>query len=87
MTYDQRITGSRGSKLLITGTNSSLGAYCFIAQEDTVISSFLVNGVEARTEYGIGGNTLKAGGLITVPENDAITEIVITSGSVIIYNG
>lgn len=87
MTYDQRISASKGSKLLITGTNTSLRGYCFIAQEDTVISSFLVNGVEARTEYNIGGNTLKAGGLITVPESDSITEIVITSGSVIIYNG
>lgn len=89
MTYDQRITGSKGSKLL-TGTSAhgSLGAYCLIAQEDTTFSAFEVGGVGSLTAYGLNASAvLKAGSLITVPEQSTITSITLASGSVVIYNG
>ena len=86
MTYDQRITGSRGSKYLNAATHSSLGGYCILVQEDTVLTTFEVNGVAALAAYGLNTITLKAGALITVPEQDSITKVVIASGAVIIYN-
>tara|TARA_R110002096_G_scaffold136293_1_gene288813 strand:- start:358 stop:624 length:267 start_codon:yes stop_codon:yes gene_type:complete len=88
MTDGQKITGSRGSKLL-TGVTAltSLTGYAVQANEDTIFTSFVVNGVEARTEYGLGGNTLKAGSLITLPSDKSITALTMSSGSVVIYNG
>tara|TARA_R110000751_G_scaffold86889_6_gene172625 strand:- start:1076 stop:1345 length:270 start_codon:yes stop_codon:yes gene_type:complete len=88
MTDGQKIIGARGSKLL-TGVVAiaSLTGYSIIVQEDTVITLFKVNGSDATTAYGLGaGKTLKAGGFITVPSGDVITDITMTSGSVIIYN-
>jgi len=88
MTYDQRITGSKGSKVLTgTGAHASLGGYCFIVQEDTVITVFEVGGVDSLAAYGLSGTTLKAGAYISVPEQSTITAITMSSGSVIIYNG
>lgn len=89
MTYDQRITGSKGSKLLTgTSAHSSLGAYCLIAQEDTTFSAFEIGGVDSLAAYGLDSSAvLKAGALITVPEQSTITSITLASGSVIIYNG
>jgi len=88
MTYDQRITGSKGSKVLTgTGAHTSLGGYCFIVQEDTVITVFEVGGVDSLAAYGLSGTTLKAGAYISVPEQSTITAITMSSGSVIIYNG
>jgi len=89
MTYDQRITGSKGSKLLTgTGAHASLGAFCLIAQEDTTFTAFEVGGVGSLTAYGLNASAvLKAGSLITVPEQSSITSITLASGSVVIYNG
>ncbi len=89
MTYDQRISGSKGSKLLTgTGAHGSLGAYCLIAQEDTTFSAFAVGGVGSLAVYGLDSSAvLKAGSLITVPEQSSITSITLASGSVVIYNG
>ena len=86
MTYDQRITGSKGSKVLGIAAHTSLGGYCFIVQEDTVITVFEVGGVNSLAAYGLS-TPLKAGAYITVPEQSTITAITLTSGSVIIYNG
>jgi hypothetical protein len=89
MTYDQRIAASKGCKVLTgTGDHTSLGADAFIVQEDTVIGTFEVDGADAKAAYGIDTDpTLKAGAYITVPEQETITAITMSSGSVIIYNG
>ena len=88
MTYDQRITGSKGSKVLTgTGAHTSLGGYCIIVQEDTVITTFTVGTTDSLAAYGLSGTTLKAGAYISVPEQSTITAITMSSGSVIIYNG
>lgn len=89
MTYDQRITGSKGSKLLTgTGAHASLGAFCMIAQEDTTFSVFTVGTTDSLAAYGLNASAvLKAGSLITVPEQSTITAITLATGSVVIYNG
>jgi len=88
MTDGQKIIGARGSKLLTgVSAHTPLTGYAIISQEDTVITSFLVDAVEARTDYGLGGNTLKAGSMITVPSGSAITGLTMSSGSLVIYNG
>lgn len=81
----RKVVGN-GCKLLTVGAHTGLSAYCFIAQEDTTISAFSVDGVDARSSYGLD-NGLKAGAYIVVPEGSVITALTIdTAGSVIIYN-
>ncbi len=87
MTESQKVIGSRGCKVLTgTGAHTSLTGYAIIVQEDTVITTFEVDGSDALAAYGLSGATLKAGGYIIVPTADNITAITMSSGSVIIYN-
>jgi hydrogenase maturation factor len=65
---------------------TSLKGYAIIAQEDTVFTTFEVDGVDALATFGLTGATVKAGAYIVVPSGDAITAITMSSGSVIIYN-
>ena len=83
---EKKVTGSNGSKILEAGGHTSLNAYSFIVQEDTVFTVFKVNGVDSLSAYGISGYTLKAGAYVSVPKSTAITDITVDSGSVIIYN-
>jgi hydrogenase maturation factor len=87
MTESQKLIGTRGCKLLTgTGAHTSLTGYAIIAQEDTVFTTFEVDGVDALATFGLTGATVKAGAYIVVPSGDAITAITMSSGSVIIYN-
>lgn len=87
MTESQKLIGTRGCKLLTgTGAHTSLKGYSIIAQEDTVITTFEVSGVDALADFGLTGTTVKAGAYIVVPASDAITAITMSIGSVIIYN-
>jgi len=87
MTESQKLIGTRGCKLLTgTGALTSLKGYAIIAQEDTVFTTFEVDGVDALADFGLTGATVKAGAYIVVPSGDAITAITMTAGSVIIYN-
>ena len=88
MTESQKLTGSRGSKVLTStaGAHASLTGYSIIVQEDTVITTFEVDGSNALAAYGLSGTTLRAGAYIVVPTGDNITAITMSSGSVIIYN-
>tara|TARA_Y100001938_G_scaffold126624_1_gene178741 strand:- start:300 stop:566 length:267 start_codon:yes stop_codon:yes gene_type:complete len=87
MTDNQKLIGSRGCKVLTgTGAHTSLKGYSIIVQEDTVITTFSVDGVDSLAAYGLSGTALKAGAYIVVPTNDIITAITMSSGSVIIYN-
>lgn len=80
----RKVVGN-GSKLLGAAAHSSLTGYSFIAQEDTTITSFFVDGVESISDYGLA-TAVKAGAYIVVPEGSVITAITLTAGSVIIYN-
>ena len=87
MTESQKLLGSRGCKVLTgTGAHTSLRGYAIIVQEDTVITTFEVDGANALAAYGLSGTALKAGAYIIVPTADNITAITMSSGSVIIYN-
>jgi len=87
MTESQKLIGTRGCKLLTgTGAHTSLTGYAIIAQEDTVFTTFEVDGVDALATFGLTGATVKAGAYIVVPSGDAITAITMSSGSVVIYN-
>jgi hypothetical protein len=87
LTESQKLIGSRGSKVLTgTGAHTSLTGYSIIVQEDTVITTFEVDGSDALAAYGLSGTALKAGAYIVVPTGDNITAITMSSGSVIIYN-
>lgn len=87
MTESQKLIGSRGSKVLTgTGAFTSLTGYAIIVQEDTVITTFEVDGSDALAAYGLSGTTLKAGAYIVAPSGDAITALTMSAGSVIIYN-
>lgn len=87
MTESQKLIGTRGCKVLTgTGAHTSLTGYAIIVQEDTVITTFEVDGVNSLSAFGLSGATLKAGAYIVVPSGDAITAITMSSGSVVIYN-
>ena len=87
MTESQKLIGTRGCKVLTgTGAHTSLKGYSFIAQEDTVLTTFEVDGVDSLSAFGLSGTTLKAGAYIVAPSGDAITAITMSSGSVVIYN-
>jgi predicted TIM-barrel enzyme len=82
----RKVVGN-GCKLLPVGAHTGLSAYCFVAQEDTTISAFSVDGANATSAYGLGALvTVKAGAYFVVPEGSQITAMTIDSGSVIIYN-
>jgi len=83
---EKKVVGSNGCKVLEAGEHTSLNAYSFIVQEDTVISVFKLNGVDSMSEYGLSSYTLKAGAYVSVKKNSFITDITIDSGSVIVYN-
>lgn len=87
MTESQKLIGTRGCTVLTgAGAHTSLTGYAIIVQEDTVITTFEVDGVDNLATFGLSGATLKAGAYIVVPSGDAITAITMSSGSVIIYN-
>jgi|TARA_R110000824_G_scaffold356459_1_gene543716 hypothetical protein len=88
-----RLVGIFGSKYLVATTvHTSLNAYAFIVQEDTVISliaggsaSTAAVDIDYLTTQSLSGVTLKQGALITAPQGELFQNITITSGSVIAY--
>jgi hypothetical protein len=59
MTESQKLIGSRGCKVLTgTGAHTSLTGYSIIVQEDTVITTFEVDGSDALAAYGLSGTGL-----------------------------
>ena len=88
-----RVSASNGSKHISStdGAQTSVKAFGFIAQEDTVISVLLGGSTDTstaqnfKTDLGLTGKTLKAGALIVVPIGNYINSITLTSGSIIVY--
>ena len=89
-----RLAGIFGSKYLAATTvHTTLNAYAFIVQEDTVMSliaggdgSTAATGVNYLTAQSLAAVTLKQGALITAPQGELFQNITITSGSVIAYS-
>jgi hypothetical protein len=88
----RRLESFQGSELIAdTDARTGKAYYGFIAQEDTVIAT-LAGGVGSSTStnylttIGLSGKTLKQGALITVPYEETIKNLTLTSGSVIAYS-
>jgi hypothetical protein len=77
------LAGSGGFVRYATGTVNDVQFTALIPQEDTVFTSFRVNGVERLTANGMSGVTFKQGAYL--PGGGIITGFEISSGSVIGY--
>jgi hypothetical protein len=77
------LAGSGGFVRYATGTVNDVQFTALIPQEDTVFTSFRVNGVERLTANGMSGVTFKQGAYL--PGGGIITGFAISSGSVIGY--
>ena len=75
--------GSGGFKVHATGAVTGVQYTAIIPQEDTVFTSFKVNGVEQLTDRGMSGVTFTQGAFLS--GGGIITDFTISSGSVIAY--
>lgn len=77
------VSGNGGFKVLATGTHSDLKFRALVPLENTVFSSFQVEGVEELTARAMGSVTFPAS--VYLSGGGDITKVVIDSGSVIAY--
>lgn len=78
--------GYSGCKV-ISNTSANTGTFRgFIVNDDAVVSAILdKDGASLMTSLGLSGVTLRSGAYISVPAEDYISSITLTSGSVIAY--
>lgn len=88
---DQFVTGGVGN-IAVTSSSGSVTAhnfYCFVVNEDCVVSSLQHNDAEGAVNvidtYKLQGVTLKSGTLIRANDGNYFSQITLSSGSVIIY--
>lgn len=86
---DQFVTGGTGC-IAISSSSGSVGThnfYCFVVNEDCVVSSLMHNDVDSNIidDYKLQLLTLKSGALIRANDGNYFSQITLTSGSVIIY--
>lgn len=81
------MAGFTGCKV-ISNTSANTGRFRgFIVNSDAVVSAILdQSATSLMTQLGLTGVTLKQGIFITLPEEQIITSITLTSGSVVLYN-
>jgi len=77
------MAGAGGFVRHATGTVNDVQYTALVPQEDTVFTSFKVNGVERLTANGMSGTTFKQ--FAYLPGGGIITGFAISSGSVIAY--
>ena len=75
--------GTSGFMRYGAGVVSNVKHEALVVQEDTVFSTFFVNGVDVLSARGMSGVTFKQGAFL--PGGQDITGWTITSGSVIAY--
>jgi hypothetical protein len=96
MTPEERVAGNAGCMLISDTTAYTSGTTYFyprdilVIQEDTVIATLTAidesnTSYNALTRYGFSGKTLKQGAIITMPQRHRITNLTLTSGSLIAY--
>jgi len=68
-----------------SGTVTGVSYNAVIPQEDTVFTSFSINGVNVLSARGMSGVTFKQGAYLPAGNSATITGFVISSGSVIGY--
>jgi hypothetical protein len=80
------MAGFTGCKV-ISNTSANTGRWKgFIVNSDAVVSAISFDGTSLLSELGLSGVTLKQGIFITVKEEQVITSITLTSGSIVLYN-
>jgi len=81
------MAGFTGCKV-ISNTSANTGRFRgFVVNSDAVVSAILdQSAASLMTQLGLTGVTLKQGIFITLPEEQIITSITLTSGSVVLYN-
>jgi len=86
-TSNEFIAGFTGSKV-VSNTSANLGAFRgFVVNADAVVSAILdKSGASLLSSLGLSGVTLKQGIYIAVSEDNQISSITLTSGSVVMYN-
>lgn len=68
-----------------SGTATGVSYNAVIPQEDTIFTSFSINGVNVLSARGMSGVTFKQGAYLPAGNGVKITGFVISSGSVIGY--
>lgn len=72
---------------VVSNTSANTGRWkAFIVNSDAVVSAISFSGTSLMTQLGLSGVTLKQGIFITLPEEQIITSITLTSGSIVAYN-
>lgn len=79
------LAGGDGFKYHGTGTVTSVGYAALVVQEDTVFTSFSVDGTNVLSDRGLSAVTLQQGAYLPSGGASKITGFVISSGSVIGY--
>ncbi len=81
------MAGFTGCKV-VSNTSANTGAFRgFIVNADAVVSAILdKSGASLLSSLGLSGVTLKQGIYIAVSEDNYISSITLTSGSVVMYN-
>jgi hypothetical protein len=84
---NQFMAGFTGCKV-VSNTSANTGAFRgFIVNADAVVSAILdKSGASLLSSLGLSGVTLKQGIYIAVSEDNQISSITLTSGSVVMYN-
>lgn len=81
------MAGFTGSKV-VSNTSANTGSWRgFVVNSDAVVSAILdKSAASLMTSLGLSGVTLKQGTFIVVSEDNYISSITLTSGSVVMYN-
>jgi hypothetical protein len=81
------MAGFTGCKV-VSNTSANTGAFRgFIVNADAIVSAILdKSGASLLSSLGLSGVTLKQGIYIAVSEDNQISSITLTSGSVVMYN-
>jgi hypothetical protein len=86
-TSNEFMAGFTGCKV-ISNTSANTGAFRgFVINSDAVVSAILdKSGSSLLSSLGLSGVTLKQGIYIAVSEDNYISSITLTSGSIVAYN-
>jgi hypothetical protein len=79
------IAGGDGFKYHSASTVTSVGYSALVVQEDTIFTSFSVDGTNVLSARGLSGVTLQQGAYLPAGGATKITGFIISSGSVIGY--
>jgi len=86
-TSNEFMAGFTGCKV-VSNTSANTGSFRgFIVNADAVVSAILdKSGSSLLSSIGLSGVTLKQGIYISISEDNYISSITLTSGSVVMYN-